>query len=222
MRKSYSVDEQLEELADFIDTVAMVGDYLSGKEIYTKPVDREVYERELMDAGGWQCKCGIVNASYVGSCRCGGTKQTDSVPYRYKDIFKKDPEPPAPKRGWICMCGKKNSNYFSCCACGGVKSDGTPYGEERPSKQPAPKPALEEKVETPKVFEEIVETSEPAEEIVATPSPLEELQEKRANKKFANPFHDEEEKEWKCSRCGAIKPSFIPICECGMSKRDNG
>ena len=41
------------------------------------------------------------------------------------------------------------------------------------------------------------------------------------NKRFANPFRVTEEKEWKCIRCGAIRPSFMAICECGMSKRDN-
>jgi len=41
------------------------------------------------------------------------------------------------------------------------------------------------------------------------------------NKRFANPFDNREAKEWKCSKCGALRPSFMAICECGTSKRGN-
>lgn len=32
------------------------------------------HERKLIDAGGWQCKCGTVHANYVSSCGCGLSK----------------------------------------------------------------------------------------------------------------------------------------------------
>lgn len=241
MGKSQSVEERLEEIADFIDAVATVGSYLMDTEDSNAPIERKEYERELIAAGGWQCKCGQVNASYVGSCQCGGTKQNDTVPYKYKELVETEPAKPVPTRGWICLCGKKNSNYNTYCVCGGVKADGTPYDDGNPSEQPADKPASEEIAETPATVEEIAETPETVEEIAETPETTEEmneipepvkimplqsakLQEKsieeRTNKRFDNPFR-EEETEWKCSRCGAIKPSFMPICECGMSKRDN-
>lgn len=274
MGKSQSVEERLEEIADFIDAVATVGSYLMDTEDSNAPIERKEHERELIAAGGWQCKCGQVNASYVGSCQCGGTKQNDTVPYKYKELVETEPAkpvptrgwiclcgkknskylpfcscggsqldgmpykvetpvvpPPAPISGWICLCGKKNSNYNTYCVCGGVKADGTPYDDGNPSEQPADKPASEEIAETPETVEEIAETPETTEEMNEIPEPVKimplqsaKLQEKsieeRTNKRFDNPFR-EEETEWKCSRCGAIKPSFMPICECGMSKRDN-
>lgn len=237
-----SIEGDIEALADFVDAVATVGEYLLDTDDSERPIERKEHERELIAAGGWQCKCGQVNASYVGSCKCGGTKQKDSKPYEYKDLTEAKPEKPAPTRGWICLCGKKNSNYNAYCSCGGVKADGTPYDDGQPSKQPSTEPAQEEMVEKPVAAEEITAPPETAVEMIAAPEPIEEVieipepvkivlpqmekpQEKRieerTNKRFDNPFR-EEEKDWKCSRCGAIKPSFMPICECGMSKRDNG
>ena len=280
-----SIEGDIEALADFVDAVATVGEYLLDTDDSERPIERKEHERELIAAGGWQCKCGQVNASYVGSCQCGGTKQKDTVPYKYKEVIETEPEkpaptrgwvclcgkknskyipfcscggsqldgmpykvetpierPPAPTSGWICLCGKKNSNYNAYCSCGGVKTDGTPYDDGQPSEQPLTEAAPEEMVEKPVAAEEITVPPETAEEMIAVQEPIEEVIEipepvkivlpqmekpqekrieKRTNKRFDNPFR-EEEKEWKCSRCGAIKPSFMPICECGMSKRDNG
>lgn len=280
-----SIEGDIEALADFVDAVATVGEYLLDTDDSERPIERKEHERELIAAGGWQCKCGQVNASYVGSCKCGGTKQKDRKPYEYKDLTEAKPEkpaptrgwvclcgkknskyipfcscggsqldgmpykvetpielPPAPTSGWICLCGKKNSNYNAYCSCGGVKTDGTPYDDGQPSEQPLTEAAPEEMVERPVAAEEITAPPETAVEMIAAPEPIEEVieipepekivlpqmekpQEKRieerTNKRFDNPFR-EEEKDWKCSRCGAIKPSFMPICECGMSKRDNG
>lgn len=280
-----SMDERIEAVADFVDAVATVGKYLLDTEDSEMPIERKEHERELIATGGWQCKCGQVNASYVGSCQCGGTKQKDTVPYKYKELIETEPEKPAPTKGWvclcgkknskyipfcscggsqldgmpykvetpiepepaptsgwICLCGKKNSNYNTYCSCGGVKTDGTPYDDGLPSGQAVTELASEEIIETQESAEEIIETPKPVEKIIAVPEPIEEVNElqepvrivlpqstkpqgkpiqERTNKRFDNPFH-EEEKEWKCSRCGAIKPSFMPICECGMSKRDNG
>lgn len=236
------MDDRVEAIADFIDAVAMVGEYLLDTEDSEMPIERKEHERELIATGGWQCKCGQVNASYVGSCQCGGTKQKDTVPYKYKELIETEPEKPAPTSGWICLCGKKNSNYNMYCSCGGVKTDGTPYDDGQPAGQAVTELASEEIIETQEPAEEIIETPKPVEKIIAVPELIEEVNElqepvkivlpqstkpqgkpiqERTNKRFDNPFH-EEEKEWKCSRCGTIKPFFMPICECGMSKRDNG
>lgn len=210
-----SIEGDIEALADFVDAVATVGEYLLDTDDSERPIERKEHERELIAAGGWQCKCGQVNASYVGSCKCGGTKQKDSKPYEYKDLTEAKPEKPAPTSGWICLCGKKNSNYNAYCSCGGVKADGTPYDDGQPSKQPSTEPA-------PEPIEEVIEIPEPVKIVLPQmEKPQEKRIEERTNKRFDNPFR-EEEKDWKCSRCGAIKPSFMPICECGMSKRDNG
>ena len=29
---------------------------------------------ELLESGGWECKCGRVHPSYVGTCACGTTR----------------------------------------------------------------------------------------------------------------------------------------------------
>ena len=29
---------------------------------------------ELLEKGGWECKCGRINPSYVGTCACGTTR----------------------------------------------------------------------------------------------------------------------------------------------------
>ncbi len=210
-----SIEGDIEALADFVDAVATVGEYLLDTDDSERPIERKEHERELIAAGGWQCKCGQVNASYVGSCKCGGTKQKDSKPYEYKDLTEAKPEKPAPTSGWICLCGKKNSNYNAYCSCGGVKADGTPYDDGQPSEQPSTEPA-------PEPIEEVIEIPEPVKIVLPQmEKPQGKRIEERTNKRFDNPFR-EEEKDWKCSRCGAIKPSFMPICECGMSKRDNG
>ena len=40
---------------------------------YTKESDI-IRNRETLNAGGWQCPCGRVNASYVSTCACGANK----------------------------------------------------------------------------------------------------------------------------------------------------
>ncbi len=210
-----SIEGDIEALADFVDAVATVGEYLLDTDDSERPIERKEHERELIAAGGRQWKCGHVTAAYVGSCKCGGTKQKDSKPYEYKDLTEAKPEKPAPTSGWICLCGKKNSNYNAYCSCGGVKADGTPYDDGQPSEQPSTEPA-------PEPIEEVIEIPEPVKIVLPQmEKPQGKRIEERTNKRFDNPFR-EEEKDWKCSRCGAIKPSFMPICECGMSKRDNG
>ena len=37
-------------------------------------IDNDKNEKKLMDNGGWKCRCGKVNASYISSCSCGASK----------------------------------------------------------------------------------------------------------------------------------------------------
>ncbi len=307
--------DYIEDLADIIDNVQILGEYIfQGKDMYTKPIDSETHEKELIGNGGWQCKCGSVNASYVGTCRCGGTKQNDSVAY---DVAKREKDRimnyqmqasqrQAPPSGWMCECGKRNAAYQAYCSCGVAQTDGIPYAEYlekspirmRPIEPanrapvqtpPAAKPAevrtaAPVRTEVPKPAEPVIPIEEIQDEplipIVETQEepliPIEEMQEEplipiaekqdepvipiaetqedavfsrteevrkvltaekteekeredifglnpkpTGNKRFANPFRTTEEKEWKCPTCGAIRPSFMAICECGTSKRDN-
>lgn len=256
-RENYVGVEELsdciEDLADIIDDVQILGEYIfQGKSMYTKPIDREEHEKEIISSGGWMCKCGSVNASYVGTCKCGGTKSEDSVPYAKKEKWDEEWEekceevaPETLKRpkvwlapemasGWICSCGKKNPSYQSYCSCGGLQTEGTPFRNE----VPAARPIMKEKQVIQKTVQEPIQESvqesvlepvvneisellrEPEQESVVQVERVAEEKEELSNERFANPFK-EEEKEWKCPTCGAIRPSFMAICECGTSKRDN-
>ena len=72
----------------------------------------------VMSDGSWKCPwCGKINARYVGTCSCGGTK--DSAPRK-----------PASQRpsyiredgSWKCpRCGKVNAKYVGTCSCGKTK-----------------------------------------------------------------------------------------------------
>lgn len=62
----------------------------------------------------WKCPlCGKLNANYVGTCSCGGTK--DSPP-------KRTPKKPSYVRkdgSWKCpKCGTVNAAYVGSCSCG--------------------------------------------------------------------------------------------------------
>lgn len=68
--------------------------------------------------GSWKCPlCGKINAGYVGTCACGGTK--DSIP---------NPTPRRPSYiradgSWKCpKCGTINASYVGTCSCGRDKS----------------------------------------------------------------------------------------------------
>ena len=72
----------------------------------------------IMSDGSWKCpSCGNLNASYVGTCSCGGTR--DSAP----------PKPPRKKNSyimedgsWRCpKCHKVNASYVGTCSCGRSK-----------------------------------------------------------------------------------------------------
>ncbi len=329
-------------LEGIIDVVEGISDAANGRtSTYSQRnwINKEEHEKDLVRNGGWCCKCGNINASYVGTCKCGGTKQDDAVSY---DAAKKEQnrvvnsqmqaaQRPAPPSGWMCECGKRNAGYQAFCTCGGAQSDGIPYAEyletspirmrpiEPANRTPVQMPPVAKPVEArtaapvrteetkpaepviPIVEEEplipIMETAEeplipiaetaeeplipimeteemlseeepfipiveekeepliplieeqeespisiakPEEKSVFTRpkeenrAPITEKPEEKeredifglkpkptGNKRFSNPFRITEEKEWKCIRCGAIRPSFMAICECGMSKRDN-
>ena len=36
--------------------------------------DHDDNDKKLLENGGWQCRCGKVNASYITSCSCGASK----------------------------------------------------------------------------------------------------------------------------------------------------
>ena len=58
---------------------------------YSKESDR-IRNREILNAGGWQCPCGRVNASYVSTCTCGRNKSdVKSLAYK-KEEQKKEAE----------------------------------------------------------------------------------------------------------------------------------
>ena len=247
------VSDYIEDLADVIEDVHILGEYIfQGKPMYTKPIDTAEHEQGIISSGGWKCKCGSVNASYVGTCKCGGTKSENSVPYEQKDKWEEEWEeeceevaPPPLKRpkvwmppeltsGWICTCGKKNPSYQSFCTCGGLQTEGTPFVNEAPAARPIMKKTqviqktvqepiqepVQEPVSEPVVNEipELIRETKP--ESVVQVERVEEEKEEFSNDRFVNPFK-EEEKEWKCPTCGALRPSFMAICECGTSKRGN-
>lgn len=304
-------------LEGIVDVVEGISDAANGRtSTYSQRnwIDKEVHEKELVRNGGWCCKCGNINASYVGTCKCGGTKQDDAVSYdaakREKDRITnyqmQASQRPAPPSGWMCECGKRNTAYQAYCSCGGAQTDGIPYAEyleTSPIRMRPIEPANRTPVQTPPVAKPVeartaapihTEVPKPAEPVIPVEEaqeepliPIVEVQEEplipvveekeepliplieeqdespisiakpeeksvftrpkeenrapitekpeekeredifglkpkpTGNKRFANPFRVTEEKEWKCIRCGAIRPSFMAICECGMSKRDN-
>ncbi len=68
--------------------------------------------------GTWQCpRCKKINASYVGTCSCGVTKDsapTISIP-RKPSYIRED-------GSWKCpKCGKVNASYVGTCSCGRSK-----------------------------------------------------------------------------------------------------
>lgn len=68
--------------------------------------------------GSWKCSfCGRLNAKYVGTCACGGTK--DSPPpkvHRKTSSKRKD-------GSWKCpKCGIVNAAYVGTCSCGQSKN----------------------------------------------------------------------------------------------------
>lgn len=66
-------DDVIEDVDDFCDMVGTVSDFFfPGEEV--KPIDANEHRNSLLSSGGWQCRCGAVNASYVGTCSCGCTK----------------------------------------------------------------------------------------------------------------------------------------------------
>lgn len=337
-------------LEGIIDVVEGISDAANGRtSTYSQRnwIDKEEHEKKLIRNGGWRCRCGNINASYVGTCQCGGTKQDDAFAYdeekreqyRVANAQKRAAQRPAPPSGWMCECGKRNAGYQAYCSCGGAQSDGIPYAEyleTSPIRMRPIEPANRTPVQTPPVAKPVearaaapvrTEETKPAEPVIPIAEEKEEpmipiigaqeepqipivetqeeplipiaeekeeplipiveekaepqisitqeqeeplipiaeekeeslipiakpeeksvftrpKEENRApitekpeekeredifglkpkptgNKRFANPFRVTEEKEWKCIRCGAIRPSFMAICECGMSKRDN-
>lgn len=287
-----------------IDAASKIADVFDGGQgTYTPSYSANRGDHDLLRNGGWRCRCGNINASYVGTCKCGGTKQDDAFAddeemkeqYRVANAKRQAAQRPAPPSGWMCECGKRNAGYQAFCTCGGAQSDGIPYAEyleTSPIRMRPIEPANRTPVQTPPVAKPVeartaapVRTEEPkpaepvipiaeekAEPQISITQEQEELlipiaeekeeslipiakteeksvftrpkEENRApitekpeekeredifglkpkptgNKRFANPFRVTEEKEWKCIRCGAIRPSFMAICECGMSKRDN-
>ncbi len=289
----FEIGGVLEGIIDIVEDISDAANDRTSTYTQRNWIDKEVHEKELIRNGGWCCKCGNVNASYVGTCQCGRTKQNDSVAY---DVAKREKDRimnsqiqasqrQAPPSGWVCECGKRNAAYQTFCACGGAQTDGIPYAEyvEEPSlihmrpiqpanrapvqAPPAAKPveartSAPVRTEVPKPAEPamplrepeaeplipiaeaqdgpLIPIAEPEEKSVFTRteevgklSTVKKTEEKEredifglnpkptGNKRFANPFRTTEEKEWKCSGCGAIRPSFMAICECGMSKRRN-
>lgn len=340
-------------LEGIIDVVEGISDAANGRtSTYSQRnwIDEEEHEKNLIRNGGWRCRCGNINASYVGTCKCGGTKQDDAFAYdaemkeqyRVANAKRQAAQRPAPPSGWMCECGKRNAGYQAFCSCGGAQSDGIPYAEyleTSPIRMRPIEPANRTPVQTPPVAKPVeartaapVRTEEPkpaepvipiveeeplipimetaeeplipiaeaaeeplipimeTEEMLSEEEPFIPIVEEKAeplipiaqeqeepliplieeqdespisiakpeeksvftrpkeesrapitekpeekeredifglkpkptgNKRFANPFRVTEEKEWKCIRCGAIRPSFMAICECGMSKRDN-
>lgn len=323
-----------------IDAASKIADVFDGGQgTYTPSYSANRGDHDLLRNGGWRCRCGNINASYVGTCKCGGTKQDDAFAddeemkeqYRVANAKRQAAQRPAPPSGWMCECGKRNAGYQAFCTCGGAQTDGIPYAEyleTSPIRMRPIEPANRTPVQTPPVAKPVeartaapVSTEEPkpaepvipiveeeplipimetaeeplipimeTEEMLSEEEPLipiveekeepqisitqeqEELQipiaeekeesqipiakkeeksvftrpkeENRApitekpeekeredifglkpkptgNKRFANPFDDREAKDWKCSKCGAIRPSFMAICECGTSKRRN-
>jgi hypothetical protein len=43
--------------------------------------------KELLKKGGWECKCGRINASYTGTCACGRKKNELEKPAAKADKF---------------------------------------------------------------------------------------------------------------------------------------
>lgn len=302
-------------LEGIIDVVEGISDAANGRtSTYSQRnwIDEEEHEKNLIRNGGWRCRCGNINASYVGTCKCGGTKQDDAFAddeemkeqYRVANAKRQAAQRPAPPSGWMCECGKRNAGYQTFCTCGCAQSDGIPYAEyleSSPIRMRPIEPANRTPVQTPPVAKPVeartaapvrTEETKPAEPVIpiveeeplipiveekAEPqisitqeqeeplipiaeekeesqisiskpeeksvftrtkeesgAPITEKPEEKeredifglkpkptGNKRFANPFDDREAKEWKCSKCGALRPSFMAICECGTSKRGN-
>lgn len=72
-------------------------DVYSGKYTYvdtplTRASDEEEREKEIarqkkvLEDGGWKCICGTINASYVGSCYCGQTKESSLRKIQEREI----------------------------------------------------------------------------------------------------------------------------------------
>ena len=345
----------LEGIVDVVEGISEAFGDGSSNYVYRSRIDEESHEKALLRNGGWRCRCGNINASYVGTCQCGGTKQDDAFAYdeekreqyRVANAQKRAAQRPAPPSGWMCECGKRNAGYQAYCSCGGAQSDGIPCAEyvEEPSlirmrpiepanrtpvqPSPAAKPAeastaapvrtevskpaepvipiveaqdepvipvveaqeeplipiveaqeeplipiveaqeeplipiveaqeeplipiveaqeeplipIVEAQEEPLIpimeekEEPLIPGAKPQEksvfsrEEVSKVSTVQKKEEERedifglnpkptGNKRFENPFYNREEKEWKCPKCGAMRPSFMAICECGASKR---
>ena len=59
--------------------------------IYTAESEK-IRNRDILNAGGWQCPCGRINASYVSTCTCGNNKmEVKSLAYK-KEIEEKNIE----------------------------------------------------------------------------------------------------------------------------------
>ena len=77
-------------------------------------------KNQLLDNGGWTClNCGLINASYVGSCGCGckkGEKPDKQINIDFVEEQKKI-------KVWICSnCGCKNPQTLDNCAkCGSMR-----------------------------------------------------------------------------------------------------
>lgn len=73
----------------------------------------------VMPDGTWKCpRCKKINASYVGTCSCGVTKDSApsiSVP-RKPSYIRED-------GSWKCpKCSKVNASYVGTCSCGKSKN----------------------------------------------------------------------------------------------------
>ena len=69
-------------------------------------------KQQIIDQGGWHCRCGRYNPAYTATCVCGKNKR--DIPANVKQSI---PE----IQSWRCTCGRENPSYTSTCVCGESK-----------------------------------------------------------------------------------------------------